>query len=120
MNAVGKRHILPSRNLVYSVSCFLYIGLGTFSIGIVEGVNLDWLSAGTVAAFAAIAGVGAYFHSRITVFEPLDRLSNAIRSTYRDGDLTRRAALDGVSAPVAEEYNKLIASLQGIIVRVRN
>jgi methyl-accepting chemotaxis protein len=118
MNAVGKRHILPSRNLVYSVSCFLYIGLGTFSIGIVEGVNLDWLSAGTVAAFAAIAGVGAYFHSRITVFEPLDRLSNAIRSTYRDGDLTRRAALDGVSAPVAEEYNKLIASLQGIIVRV--
>ena len=41
-----------------------------------------------------------------------------IRATFSDGDLTRRAPVEGSLAPAAEEYNKLMFAMQAIIGRV--
>ncbi len=49
---------------------------------------------------------------------PSMRLRETIRASLLDGDLSRRAAPDGMLAPVADEYNAMLSSFQGIVGRI--
>jgi len=118
MRAAGDKQVRAMKNLIFPASFSLFVGLGTIAMIWLAGASLDWLAGGSATVFSALAGIGVGVHQRVTLLGPCDRLGHTIRSTYRDGDLTRRAPEEGVLAPVAEEYNKLISSLQGIIVRV--
>lgn len=65
----------------------------------------------------ASAGVLGFWAIRQGV-KPSMRLRETIRASLLDGDLSRRAAPDGMLAPVADEYNAMLSSFQGIIGRI--
>jgi len=93
-------------------------GLGSVAICYVAGATLGfevWIGA---AVLGLVIGGAARTRYQVTLVGPGERLRKSISETYSDGDLTRRAPLEGPLAPVAEEYNKLMGALQGIIGRV--
>jgi methyl-accepting chemotaxis protein len=55
---------------------------------------------------------------RVAVNAPRDRLRQSIRATVADGDLSRRADTQCTMAPVAQDFNALMGSFQGIVGRV--
>ncbi|HEX5392217.1 MAG TPA: methyl-accepting chemotaxis protein [Rhodocyclaceae bacterium] len=89
--------------------------LGVLSLG---GGSFG-IAAGTAAlVLGVLAGVIVEVQYRAALNGPRERLAETIRATINDGDLTRRAAVEGSLALVAEEYNKLMFAMQAIIGRV--
>jgi methyl-accepting chemotaxis protein len=81
------------------------------------------LSGEVIGAFIAlgvlVAVVPGLFFGR-TIGRPVTVIRDAIQTTRNDGNLARRAEVSASSsvAPLAQAYNELMASFQGIISRV--
>jgi len=96
----------------------LLAGGGGLGLVWVAGGVLDVRSGLAAAVLALAVGGLAQFFLRQVIGLPRERLRQTIAATFRDGDLTRRAAADGALGGLAEEYNKLMFALQGIVGRV--
>ncbi|RTL58190.1 MAG: methyl-accepting chemotaxis protein [Rhodocyclaceae bacterium] len=118
MSATGNGQVPAFKRMLFPVSLALLVGLGALAVAWVAGAKLDWPAVGAAAVLAVIVSLVANTHYRLALTGPRDRLAQSIRATYADGDLTRRAPVEGSLGPVAEEYNKLMFALQGIIGRV--
>jgi methyl-accepting chemotaxis protein len=88
----------------------VYFSGGVLSLGIIT----FFVAAGMILALLTSLYVGQ------TVAAPLNVLRGVISTTRNDGDLSRRAEIRAASsvAPVAQAYNDLIISFQGIITRI--
>lgn len=66
------------------------------------------------------AGMIPFFVLRRNLLDPLSDLRRAVQATRNDGDLSRRAPLNGSTATVeaAKAFNDLMESFQGIIGKV--
>ncbi|HEY6898703.1 MAG TPA: methyl-accepting chemotaxis protein [Rhodocyclaceae bacterium] len=93
-------------------------GLGAAGIAAFAGGALTVPALGACAALGvAVAALLKVYHAQ-AVTAPLARLSQCIRGTVGDGDLSRRAETGGLTDSVARDYNNLMASFQGIVGRV--
>ncbi|GAB2179871.1 hypothetical protein DLREEDagrD3_00940 [Denitratisoma sp. agr-D3] len=106
------------RWLLSPLTLGLLAGGGAILLCRLAGAGLGPEAWGGAALLAVLVGLAVRAQYKLTLVGPGDRLRQTISATYADGDLTRRAPLEGPLAPVAEEYNKLMFALQGIIGRV--
>lgn len=85
------------------------------ALGLSEGVSLS-----VVAGAGVVAALLLSYLLDATLGRPLKALRQTIEQIYMDGDLTRRAQVEGkdeISA-AADSFNRLIASYQTIIGKV--
>ena len=107
---IGLAHNLAGLAFTAVALAGVHFSGGNLSIGVVAFL----LAAGVVLAMLAS------FYVRQAIFAPLDVLRQTIEATRNDGDLARRAIVRPGSgiAPLAQAYNELISSVQGIVTRI--
>ena len=71
-------------------------------------------------AIGAVAAAVPAIYFRIVVTGPVSHMREVLHTTRNDGNLARRVVVAPTSslAPVADAYNDLMASFQGIVTRV--
>ena len=106
------------KQLLFPIVLALVTGGGALGLALLGGAALDFVVIGGSVLLAVVVGIAVNVQYRMALDGPRERLRQTISATYSDGDLTRRAPVEGSLAPVAEEYNKLMFALQGIIGRV--
>ena len=118
MSAAVDRDVPGINRFLFPAGLALAVAFGAVAVAWIAGAPLGIAVWAAAAVLAVIVGVTVNVQYRMALDGPRDRLRKTISDTYNDGDLTRRAPVEGSLAPVAEEYNKLMFSLQGIIGRV--
>ncbi|HEX5394234.1 MAG TPA: methyl-accepting chemotaxis protein [Rhodocyclaceae bacterium] len=103
---------------IHSVITGAAAGLSGLAATAASGSNLNWGSLAASGLAALVVGIGTQIYMRVTVNVPRDKLRQSIRATVADGDLSRRADTQRTMAPVARDFNALMASFQGIVGRV--
>ncbi|HTH39944.1 MAG TPA: methyl-accepting chemotaxis protein [Rhodocyclaceae bacterium] len=118
MSAATGNELPFFKRLLFPAVLAIGIAAGTLGAVWLAGAAFSLAALGAAALLGIVAAAVVNAQYRMALEGPRDRLRKAISDTYNDGDLTRRAPVEGSLAPVAEEYNKLMFSLQGIIGRV--
>ena len=96
----------------------LAAGVGGAAVGTLVSAPLWLVLLGHALIGLAVAGL-ACLMIRLRFGLPLAVFAAALKKTYEDGDLSRRAAVaPGAVGECVEHYNKLIASFQGIVGKV--
>lgn len=108
----------PATRHLASIGIGLLAACGAFGVLLLGGGDPGMVSIGAALALGFAVGAAVAAHYRIALVGPREHLVETIRATFNDGDLTRRARVEGSLAPAAEEYNKLMFALQSIIGRV--
>lgn len=81
--------------------------------------SLSWLAAGAHLLVGVAVLVLARVFLRQAFGAPLEAFADTLRATFRDGDLSRRAASGSTALEACvSHYNQLIASFQGIVGKV--
>lgn len=107
-----------SGHYLYPTITGMAAGVSGLAATLAGGADLNTGAIAASAVAALLVGAGTHIYIRKAVHGPRDQLRQAIRATVGDGDLSRRANTACTMAPVARDFNTLMASFQGIVGRV--
>jgi len=104
--------------LLLSIILGLTAGLGGIAVALLGG-GLAWPAALAHALVGVVVAGGALVAYRTALLTPLKSIADTLGAMQRDGDLSRRADVQGGPAgECAARFNALIESFQGIIGKV--
>ncbi|MBA3033454.1 MAG: methyl-accepting chemotaxis protein [Gammaproteobacteria bacterium] len=106
-------------SLVHGLAGLVFTALALAAVHFSGGSLSLGIIAFLVATGIVLAMLASLYVSR-SISTPLEALRQTIEATRNDGDLARRAAIlqgSGI-APLAQAYNELISSVQGIVTRI--
>jgi len=109
---------LPASRFAYPIMTGLATGVSSLLAIFASGGSFSIAGLLTCLAVSIVAGIAIEIHYRVSIQGPRDRLRQTIRATVADGDLSRRAEVDGPTGPVSTDFNELLGSFQGIVGRV--
>ena len=108
----------PFSRIAYPVLTGLASGASGFLAILASGGSFGTAGILTSLGLGLVVGIAIEIHYRTSIQQPRDRLRKTIRATVADGDLSRRAEVDGPTGPVSADFNELLGSFQGIVGRV--